>query len=268
MKFKSSNPVYHLVYWFFVLTILTLVFGQKWANGVAAFYFISLLTPIVLGTSYFFNYHLVPNFLLKKKHFRFTLYTLYTIIVSLYLESIVLMYAYVYLGQYSFHPLAPNASDTILLAVILYLLVIMGSILLMLKQIKEKQLLIEMLNKENEKVVAGVLELKVKRKVLKIPFNDIIYIESLSDYIQVHTLTDQLSCKEKISHVVTRLPASFLRIHRSYIVNTQKVTSAALSGVNLGKNVLPVGRSYKAIVKEQLLYKSSKFLIVLAASHC
>ena len=253
MKIKSSNPIYHLVYWLFVLAILLLVFGQKWANSVAAFYFISMLMPIVLGTSYFFNYHLVPTFLLKKRHLRFTLYTVYAISVSLYLESIVLMYSYVFQGQYSFHPMAPNASDTVLLAVILYLLVIMGSIILMIKQIKEKQLLIEHLNKENKKVVAGVLELKANRKLLKIPYDEILYIESLSDYIQVHTRDDKVSSKEKISHIYNRLPGTFLRIHRSYIINTQKITSAGLSEISVSNHTLPVGRSYKAEVKDKVL---------------
>lgn len=253
MKIKSSNPFYHFAYWCFVLVILTLVFGQKWANNIAAFFFISMLMPIVLGTSYFFNYHLVPQFLLKKKHFRFGVYTVYTIIVSLYLESIVLMYSYVYLGQYSFHPLAPNASDTILFAVILYMLVIMGSVLLMVKQIKEKQLLIEELSKENQKVIKGVLEIKSNRKLLKVPFDEIIYIESLSDYIKIHAEKGHMSSKEKISHIINRLPATFLRIHRSYIVNTQKITSANLSEITLTNHTLPVGRSYKAMVKEKVL---------------
>ncbi|WP_439183140.1 LytR/AlgR family response regulator transcription factor [Carboxylicivirga taeanensis] len=254
MKISSSNPHYHIVYWCFILMILTLVFGQKWESSTAAFYFICMLMPIVLGTSYFFNYHLVPKFLLTKRYFRFSLYTVYTIIVSLYLEYIVLMYAFVYLGQYSFLPFAPNAHDTVLLGVILYLLVILGSVLLMIKQIKEKQAIINQLLQESKKIKMGALKLRVNRQYVKLPFDDICYIESLSDYIKVHMSNRQgVSSKEKISHLAERLPKKFLRIHRSYIVNTDKIRSASRNEIALDENVLPVGRSYKAAVKERVL---------------
>ncbi len=253
MKLKSSNPFYHLAYWVFILITLTLVFGQKWENAITAFYFISLMMPIVLGTSYFFNYYLVPRFLLKKRLFKFGLYTIYTIIVSFYLEYIVLIYAYVYLAQYRFQSIAPNATDTILLGVILYLLVILGSVLLMLKQIKEKQLLIEDLSVEKEKIKRAVLELKSNRKLIKIPLDEILYIESMSDYIMVQTSNDRISSKERISHIIERLPSTFLRIHRSYIVNTDKISSANMSEISLADHLLPIGRSYKALVKEKIL---------------
>ena len=230
-----------------------MVFGKKWENSSAAFYFISMLMPIVLGTSYFFNYHLVPQFLLKKRYFKFVLYTVYTMIVSLYLEYIVLMYAFVYIGQYSFRSFAPNAHDTVLLGVILYLLVILGAVLLMLRQIKEKQLLIDKLSKENAKTRIQVLELRSKRKLIKVPIADIVYIESLSDYIKVHTSENEITSKEKISHIIERLPSNFLRIHRSYIVNTTKISSANLSEITVGTRTLPIGRSYKAVIKEKLL---------------
>ncbi len=62
MKRKSSNPYLHVAYWMVVILTLTLVFGLSWGNNLAAFYFVSMLLPIVLGTSYFFNYILVPGY--------------------------------------------------------------------------------------------------------------------------------------------------------------------------------------------------------------
>ena len=192
MNSKSSNPTYHILYILVVLLVLTLVFGHSWGNTTASFYFISMLLPIVLGTSYFFNYVLVPRYYLKKKFFRFGLYTFYMMVVSVYLEMIVLLFSFIYLVHFHFSKIGPNASDTILLAVILYLLVFLGSLLLMARQIKEKQEIIRQLMLEKEKMETPVLEIMSNRKKTKIPYNDIIFIESLSDYIRIctHTLTN------------------------------------------------------------------------------
>lgn len=252
MNLKSSNLYYHIAYWIFVLLTLSLVFGLSWGSNIAAFYFISMLLPIVLGTSYFFNYFLVPNFYLKKKFIKFGLYSFYTVIVSLYLEIIVLMFSYIYLGHFSFENLGPNTSDTILLAVILYLLVFVGSLLLMARQIKENQEKIQKLLLEKEKMKTTHLEIISNRKNTKIPYHDILYIESLVDYIQINTLSDTIVSKEKISNLAARLPESFLRIHRSFIINKDKVKSFSYKEVLIGEQTLNIGRSYQKMVKEEL----------------
>jgi hypothetical protein len=173
---KSSNPYYHLFYWIIVVGVLVLTFGFSWDNNLAAFFFVCMLLPVVLGTSYFFNYNLVSKLLLRKRYFKFALYSLYTFIVSLYLESIVLLFSLVYLGKFSFSNLAPNASDPILLTVVLYLLVFVGSFLLMIFQINENQKVIRELSSENEKMKKSFLEIVSSRKVVKIPYSNIVYI--------------------------------------------------------------------------------------------
>lgn len=252
MNLKSSNLYYHIAYWIFVLLILSLVFGLSWGSNLAAFYFISMLLPIVLGTSYFFNYVLVPNFCLKKKYLKFGLYSFYTVIVSLYLEMIVLMFSFIYLGHFSFDNLGPNTTDTILLAIILYLLVFVGSLLLMARQIKENQEKIQKLLLEKEKMKTTHLEIISNRKNTKIPYHDILYIESLVDYIQINTPSDTIVSKEKISNLAARLPETFLRIHRSFIINKEKVKSFSHKEVVIGEQTLNIGRSYQKLVKEDL----------------
>ncbi len=252
MKIKSSNPYYHIIYLALVIIVLSLVFGISWGNNIAAFFFICMLLPVVLGTSYFFNYVLVPRYYMKRKFFWFGLYTFYTVIVSLYLETIVLLLSFIYLGNFSFHIMNPNATDTILLAVILYLLVFLGSLLLMVRQIKEKQELIQQLMVEKEKMEKAFLEIISNRKTAKIPYDDIIYIESLADYIKVNTISDQIISKEKISNLASRLPDMFLRIHRSFIVNKERIKSFSYNEVLVDDVHLNIGRSYREVVRESL----------------
>ena len=252
MKIKSSNPLYHILYIILVFLILMLVFGRSWGNKMNAFYFTSMLLPVVLGTSYFFNYVLVPRFYLKKKYFRFGLYTFYTFVFSLYFEAIVLLLSLIYMANYSFNNMSPNASDAMMLVVVLYLLVFLGSFLLMARQVKEKQQLIQHLMVEKEKMEKAFLEIMSNRKITKIPYDEIIYIESLADYIKINTTHNEVISKEKISHLASRLPDIFLRIHRSFIVNKEQIKSFSYNEVQVGDIYLNIGRSYREAVRDNL----------------
>lgn len=252
MNKKSENPYYHVGYWILVMLVLILVFGSSWGSNTAAFFFLSTLLPIVLGTSYFFNYVLVPKYYLKKKYMKFALYTFYTAVVSLYLEMIVLVFSYVYLVNFSFQKLSPNATEIVMLAVILYLLVFIGSFILMMNQIRENSLVIQQLLDEKEKMKKSFLEIMSNRKIIKIPYDDIVYIESLSDYIKVVTVKDEIVSKEKISKLASRLPDIFLRIHRSYIINIDRINNISSDKVMVDDVTLTIGRSYRKSVKDSL----------------
>ncbi|MCB2197091.1 MAG: LytTR family transcriptional regulator [Bacteroidetes bacterium] len=252
MHIKSKNPYYHIAYWIFVIIVLTLVFGSSWGNNTAAFYFVCMLLPIVLGTSYFFNYVLVPKYYLTKRYGKFAFYSFCTAVVSLYLEMIVLVFSFVYLVNLDFDKLSPNATQVILLAVILYLLVFIGSFLLMMRQIVENRQVIQNLLDEKEKMKKSFLEIMSNRKIAKIPYDDIIYIESLSDYIKIITVKDQIISKEKISNLASRLPEIFLRIHRSFIINTERIKNISYDEVTVDDVPLTIGRSYRKAVKEYL----------------
>lgn len=246
MKLKISNPYYHILFWLAVITILTLIFGRSWGSGAKAFYFISLMLPVVMGTSYFFNYYLVPKFLLNKKYFWFGLYTFYTLVISLYLQMLVLVFSYVYLANFSWEVMDPNSRDTILLAFVMYSIVFFGSFLVMFQQLSERQREIEHFRSEKEKLEKQFLELISNRQLVRIPYDEIVYIESLSDYIKVHSLkVGEITSKEKISVLSEKLPAQFIRIHRSFIVNKDKITRFNANEIELNEIQLNIGRSFK-----------------------
>ncbi|MDH5603750.1 MAG: LytTR family transcriptional regulator [Cyclobacteriaceae bacterium] len=252
MNKKAENPYYHITYWIFVILVVTLVFGFSWGSNTAAFFFVCMLLPIVLGTSYFFNYVLVPKFFFTKKYIRFAFYTYCTAIISLYLEMMVLVFSYVYLVNLSFHKVCPNASETILLAVVMYLLVMTGSFFLMMNQLTENRQVIKQLLDEKEKRKKAFLEVISNRKVIKIPHDEIIYIESLSDYVRVMTINEEIVSKEKISGLNERLPDNFLRIHRSFIINTNRIKEMSFDEILVDDVRLTIGRSYRKVVKEVL----------------
>ena len=259
MTIKSINPYYHIAYWCGIIVTLTLVFGASWGSNQGAFYFVSLLLPIVIGTSYFFNFFLVPRFLLKKRYVQFALYTFYTVIVSLYLEILVVFFSYVYLLNFDIRGFGPNASDTLLLAIIIYLLVSLGVVLLLIQQIKENKEKIQRLIKEKEKADSASIEVISNRKSVRLSCETILYIESLDTYICIHSESGDIESKEKISSIENRLPEAFVRIHRSFIVNKEKVSSFSNSKIQIGELSLNIGRSYQKQVKNALKRRSLSY---------
>ncbi len=88
------------------------------------------------------------------------------------------------------------------------------------------------------------------KRMIRIEFNSILFIDSIKDYIRIHTTSDTIITKGKISTFVERLPSKFLRIHRSYIINTGKIASLTSKDVVLlGGIEIPIGTSYKEIIK-------------------
>lgn len=88
--------------------------------------------------------------------------------------------------------------------------------------------------------------LKADKKMVKVMLADILYIESLKDYIRVKTETKEITSYQKISFLEEKLPTDkFLRIHRSFIVALDKIQAFSASTVEVGKSEIPIGRFYK-----------------------
>ncbi|WP_162052090.1 LytR/AlgR family response regulator transcription factor [Pontibacter pamirensis] len=88
--------------------------------------------------------------------------------------------------------------------------------------------------------------LKADKKMVKVMLSDILYIESLKDYIRVKTEAKEIISYQKISFLEEKLPTDkFLRIHRSFIVALDKIQAFSASAVDIGKSEIPIGRFYK-----------------------
>ena len=90
------------------------------------------------------------------------------------------------------------------------------------------------------------------KKNYKVYLDDILYLESLKDYVRVFTTERSLVTKSTISHYEELLPTDFLRIHRSFIVNKNKISAYTNQDVEIGKKEIPIGVSYKKEVAQNL----------------
>ncbi|MBF9254006.1 response regulator transcription factor [Pontibacter sp. 172403-2] len=95
--------------------------------------------------------------------------------------------------------------------------------------------------------------LKADKKMVKVLLSEILYIESLKDYIRVKTESKEIISYQKISFLEEKLPAGkFLRIHRSFIVALDKIQAFSATAVDIGKSEIPIGRFYKTEVLQIL----------------
>jgi DNA-binding LytR/AlgR family response regulator len=95
---------------------------------------------------------------------------------------------------------------------------------------------------------------KENKQLHKVPFDDIIFLESQRDYIRFH-IADQedVTTRNTISYYEEFLPSNkFIRIHRSFIVSVKHITSLNAATVSLGSLELPIGRNYKSTIIDRI----------------
>lgn len=87
--------------------------------------------------------------------------------------------------------------------------------------------------------------IKSGHRLLKIFHNDVLYLEAMRDYVAVHLATEKILTLQSLTSFEEQLPERFIRIHRSYIVNADKVNYVEGNNVGIGGVLLPVGDKYQ-----------------------
>ncbi len=87
----------------------------------------------------------------------------------------------------------------------------------------------------------------------RVLLNDILFIEAFGEYMKIHTFEKVHLSRESMHDLESRLPpGDFIRVHKSYIVPFRKITAYSTLSVFIGKQEIPIGRSYKNAVSEML----------------
>ena len=95
---------------------------------------------------------------------------------------------------------------------------------------------------------------KVDKKMIKVYLDEILYIESLKDYVRIKTYTEDLINHNNLVSISEYLPAEdFVRIHRSYIIAVDKVKAIDGNQVEIADKLLPIGRNFQKDIKNLLL---------------
>lgn len=87
---------------------------------------------------------------------------------------------------------------------------------------------------------------KADRKIFKVYFNNILFIEGLKDYVVMHTENQKVITAMNIKTIYDQLPKHmFVRVSKSYIINVKRVESVDNNTVYIGKSEIPIGNIYR-----------------------
>ncbi|WP_316830500.1 LytTR family DNA-binding domain-containing protein [Pedobacter aquatilis] len=87
---------------------------------------------------------------------------------------------------------------------------------------------------------------KVNGRLLKVPHAEILYAQSIGDYIMLYTQNGNHMVHMTMKYLSTLLPAhSFIRLHRSYLVNGMAVAEISKNGIRINDTEIPVGERYR-----------------------
>ncbi|MBT8281334.1 MAG: LytTR family DNA-binding domain-containing protein [Muriicola sp.] len=97
------------------------------------------------------------------------------------------------------------------------------------------------------------LYINIDRRLIKLKFDEILFIEAKGDYIDVKTTKEDYRVHNTLKKIKEKLPANlFLQIHRSYIINFTKIIDIEDNSVLIEKNVIPISRSNRPELMRRL----------------
>jgi DNA-binding LytR/AlgR family response regulator len=95
--------------------------------------------------------------------------------------------------------------------------------------------------------------IKEERKLIKIYLREILFLESLRDYVKITTLSKTITTRHTLGYFEELLPESqFIRIHRSFVIAISKIESISENKIGIGGTELAIGGNYKQAVLDQL----------------
>jgi hypothetical protein len=255
MKPSFRRLLEHALFWMAVLLFYTMYFGSRQDEYGQSLFFVALLLPITMATTYAVVYWLVPRFLLTGRMGRFVLYLFYSLLLSLHLELSLLVGLYMTVADYQALFVAPNLVDLMDVLIGMYIVVFGALSLHTLRRWQRTRSEQEDLKFENEQMheelarsenIEATITIRVDRRNVNIRLADIHFIESQRDYLLIHTATDRHMTKATLSSMEEELRnQGFIRIHRSYLIRIRAVSSFSSAEVVIEDNRLPIGRSYR-----------------------
>jgi len=94
---------------------------------------------------------------------------------------------------------------------------------------------------------------QVDKKQVKVVLSEILFIESLKEYIRIHTTQGRLVTKMPIGEAELLFAShDYLRVHKSYMINLQKVRAYSAAAFDVEGHSIPIGRSYKERVMQRM----------------
>ena len=230
----NSKILTHVLFWvgYFLL------FGFIWAregNYLDAYALEFVLLPVRIMAVYVMIYLVIPRCLEKELYMKFGLsYVLLLLISGLLQTFIVFFYRGMGESLVTFGALTRN-------------IVLINSTVVVIASFKIFKLWQQQraATKSPQFETSAIIEMKADKRTYRLKTSDILYLESLGNYVTYHLKDKRLISYTSLSECASRLPANFLRVHKSYIVNRENISSYNSEDIEIGDKRLPIGRAFR-----------------------
>lgn len=98
---------------------------------------------------------------------------------------------------------------------------------------------------------AEVIYVRADRALRRLPLSDILFLESIGNYVRLHTLQERIVARSTMKDLLAALPvAGFVRIHKSFVINLRHIARIATDAVTMSDSTrLPISRTYRNALK-------------------
>ncbi|RFP64502.1 DNA-binding response regulator [Hymenobacter lapidiphilus] len=94
---------------------------------------------------------------------------------------------------------------------------------------------------------------KVDSKLVKVQFDEVLFVEALGDYVHIVTKHSKLIVYSTLRGIAEKFPAAlFVRVHRSFIVNIRQIQTIEDNSIMLAGKLVPIGQTYQKEVFQRL----------------
>ncbi len=107
-------------------------------------------------------------------------------------------------------------------------------------------------NEKRDELTKSTNEIFIKNNssLVRIKYDDILWIEALENYVVLNTFTDKYTIHFTMKSIADKMPSTtFIRVHRSFIVNLAKIKviedNSVIVKTSDGSKIIPIGKSYK-----------------------
>jgi LytS/YehU family sensor histidine kinase len=176
--FTRQRWVIHILFWLIVLAFYVVFFGRKNNNYLQTFFFVGLLMPVTIFTTYFLNYYLVPNYLMKERYGYFATYFIYTLIGSLFLEMMISALTFIVIAEQNIHDMSPASIDLFFLLASLLMVVFFAMGIKMLLHWRQSK-------EDYQKLMRDKIEAELK--FLKVQLNPHFLFNTLNNLYYLST---------------------------------------------------------------------------------
>lgn len=231
----GSRILTHILFWcgYYVC------FSFLWANEGElhqSFGLELILMPLRIGASYTTLYWLIPKYLLNDRAIKFALFYTILMIVAGSFQRILTFYFYEFVFD--------SGSSTLWsLSAIVRAMVLINSTVLFLSAIKmyDYWRIEKTKSKQNNE---KYLEVRSEKRNYRVYPSEIQFIEGLGNYVTIYLDNKKpIISYLKLKELEQILPSQFYRVHKSFIINREKIQSYSTENIEIGERLIPIGKS-------------------------